>query len=182
MYYSIINSNTSRKLLFTLLNYQNALLSFHSNGHVVPIFVRFFFYFFHYSLFYQCFFLYPADILRFGGSAQSHLIYHPSSFFPRSAMLNVTVDVLGASINVLETAARFEGFEVLIEQFFGEDGYLPDDRIMKMFNLKPHEERDKEEKTVNKAPRGRRSLGIHEDINRVEKHLNKLHRTVSVSR
>lgn len=119
-----------------------------------------------------------TDVLRFGGSAQSHLIYHPNSFFPRSAMVNLTVDVLGASINVLEAAARFEGFEILIEQMFGEDGYYPDDRIMKMFNLKPHEERDKEEKTVrNLRLRGRRS--IHDDINKVEKHLNKLHRTVS---
>lgn len=125
------------------------------------------------------FFLYNlTDVLRFGGSAQSHLIYHPNSFFPRSAMVNLTVDVLGASINVLEAAARFEGFEILIEQMFGEDGYYPDDRIMKMFNLKPHEERDNEEKSVkNKRLRGKRS--IQDDINKVENHLNRLHRTVS---
>lgn len=121
-----------------------------------------------------------VDILRFGGSAQSHLIYHPNSFFPRSAMVNVTVDVLGASINVLEAAARFEGFEILIEQMFGDDGYYPDDRIMKMFNLKPHEERDMEEKTVNSLPnRRKRSASIHDDINKVEKNLEKLHRYVS---
>ena len=125
------------------------------------------------------FFLYNlTDVLRFGGSAQSHLIYHPNSFFPRSAMVNLTVDVLGASINVLEAAARFEGFEILIEQMFGEDGYYPDDRIMKMFNLKPHEERDNEEKSVDyKRLRGKRS--IQDDINKVENHLNRLHRTVS---
>jgi len=118
------------------------------------------------------------DVLRFGGSAQSHLIYHPNSFFPRSAMLNLTVDVLGASINVLEAAARFEGFEILIEQMFGEDGYYPDDRIMKMFNLKPHEERDKEEKSVRNLPL-KRKRSIRDDLNKVESHLNKLHRTVS---
>ena len=96
-------------------------------------------------------------------------------------MVNITVDVLGASINVLETAARFEGVEILIEQFFGDEGYFPDDRIMKMFNLKPHEDRDKEERTVKKALRGKRSLGLHEDINKVEKQLNILHRAVSDS-
>lgn len=95
-------------------------------------------------------------------------------------MLNLTVDVLGASINVLETAARFEGVEILIEQFFGDEGYFPDDRIMKMFNLKPYEERDKEERTVNKVLRRQRSLSIEDDINRVENHLHKLHRTVSL--
>lgn len=94
-------------------------------------------------------------------------------------MVNVTVDVLGASINVLEAAARFEGFEVLIEQMFGDDGYYPDDRIMKMFNLKPHEERDKEEKNVKTLKLRKRSASIQEDINKVEKHLNKLHRYVS---
>ncbi|XP_068726618.1 uncharacterized protein [Montipora capricornis] len=115
--------------------------------------------------------------LRFGGSAQSHLIFHPTSFVPRSAMLNLTVDVLGASINVLETAARFEGVEILIEQFFGDEGYFPDERIMKMFNLQPHEERDNVERTVNRRLR-RRSLGIHEDINRVQNNLNQIHRAM----
>ena len=94
-------------------------------------------------------------------------------------MLNITVDVLGASINVLETAARFEGMEILIEQFFGDEGYFPDDRIMKMFNLKPHEERDNVERVATKRLRGKRSLGIQDDVIKVEKHLNKLHRTVS---
>ena len=92
-------------------------------------------------------------------------------------MLNLTVDVLGASINVLETAARFEGVEILIEQFFGDEGYFPDERIMKMFNLQPHEERDNVERTVNRRLR-RRSLGIHEDINRVQNNLNLIHREV----
>ena len=122
--------------------------------------------------------LYLTDVLRFGGSAQSHLIYHPTSFFPRSAMVNVTVDVLGASINVLEAGARFEGFEILIEQFFGEDGYFPDDRIMQMFNLKPHEERDKKERTV-KTSKLKRKRSLDEDLNKVEHNLNKLHRMVS---
>ena len=93
-------------------------------------------------------------------------------------MVNLTVDVLGASINVLEAAARFEGFEILIEQMFGEDGYYPDDRIMKMFNLKPHEDRDNEEKTVD-AKRLKLKRSIHDDINKVETHLNRLHARVS---
>lgn len=93
-------------------------------------------------------------------------------------MLNLTVDILGASINLLETAARFEGVEILIERFFGDEGYFPDDRIMKMFNLKPHNERDHVEKTVNRRLRRRRSLGIHDDINRIENHLIDLHKAV----
>ena len=66
----------------------------------------------------------------------------------------------------------------LIEQFFGEDGYFPDDRIMQMFNLKPHEERDKEERTV-KTLKHKQKRSLNEDLNKVEHNLNKLHRMVS---
>ena len=123
----------------------------------------------------SCFLVRFADVLRAGGSAQGHLIFHPNSYFPRSARLNLTADILGASINVLETAARFEGFEILIEQMFGKDGYYPDDRIMKLFDLQTPEERDADEKLAWNV-RGRRSLS--DDINNVEKHLTKLHQKV----
>ena len=53
--------------------------------------------------------------------------------------MNFTVDVLGASVNLLETAARFEGFETLIEQMFGPEGYFPDDRLMQLLKIKPTE-------------------------------------------
>lgn len=88
----------------------------------------------------------------------------------------MTVDVLGASINLLEAAARFEGFETLIEQYFGEDGIYPDNRIMEMFNLRPHEERSEKEQQLNNKVRGRRS--IEDDIDRVEPQLKKLNRKV----
>jgi len=117
---------------------------------------------------------YYNDLLGAGGSVQGHLIYHPNSYFPRSTKVNVTVDVLGASINLLEAAARFEGFETLIEQYFGEDGYYPDKRIMQMFNLVPHEERSSEETKIDNKIRGRRS--IVDDINKVEPNLDKLNR------
>jgi hypothetical protein len=105
------------------------------------------------------------------------VIYHPNSYLPRSTHLNVTVDVLGASINVLEAAARFEDFELLIEQFFGPTGYYQDNRIMDIFNLKPHENRNSDEQSTNVAPiRGRRC--INHDINRVEPHHNELNEKV----
>lgn len=71
-----------------------------------------------------------------GGSSQAQVIFHPDSYFPRSAKFNLTVDVLGASINLLETAARFEGFESLIEQMFGSEGYFPDERLMNLLKVK----------------------------------------------
>ena len=84
-----------------------------------------------------------------GGSSQAQIIFHPESYFPRSAKLNFTVDMLGASVNLLETAARFEGFETLIERMFGPEGYFPDDRLMQMLRIKPTEaiSRDKRSAT-----------------------------------
>jgi len=117
---------------------------------------------------------YYNELLGAGGSMQGHLVYHPNSFFPRSTQVNMTVDVLGASINLLEAAARFEGFETLIEQYFGEDGIYPDNRIMDMFNLKPHEARSEEEQELPNKVRGRRS--IVDDINKVEPQLEKMNR------
>lgn len=67
------------------------------------------------------------------------MIFHQDSYFPRSAKFNLTVDMLGASVNLIETAARFEGFEGLIEQMFGPDGHFPDERLMELLNIKTNE-------------------------------------------
>ena len=62
------------------------------------------------------------------------MIYHPESLLPRSADLNVTVDVLGGSVPVLETSTRFEGLEILWEKLFGSEGYFPDNHIRGLVN------------------------------------------------
>lgn len=37
-----------------------------------------------------------------GGSYDSNVIFSPSSYVPKSAMLNLTVDLFGQSINLME--------------------------------------------------------------------------------
>ena len=93
-------------------------------------------------------------------------------------MLNLTVDILGVSTNILETTGRFEGFEILVEQLFGPEGLYPDKKIMDMFNLKSPEEMGSEEtELINNVPlRGR--LSIEDDITKVERNLEKLHEKV----
>ena len=39
-------------------------------------------------------------------------------------MVNLTVNLFGESLNLLEVGARAEGFENMIEDFFGPDGYF----------------------------------------------------------
>lgn len=104
-----------------------------------------------------------------GGSTQSQVVFHPDSYFPRSAKFNFTVDVLGASVNLLETAARFEGFETLVEQMFGPEGYFPDDRLMQLLKIKPTEA----------MARGKRSADEVE-MNEIKSNLEKLQDKVRI--
>ncbi|XP_068740726.1 uncharacterized protein [Montipora capricornis] len=73
-----------------------------------------------------------------GFSSESSVIYHPESLLPRSAGLNVTLDLWGGAFPVLETNARFEGLEIIWEKLFGEKGYFPDNNIRGQF--RPTEE------------------------------------------
>ena len=118
--------------------------------------------------------LYFSGKYEVGGSSQAQVVFHPDSYFPRSAKFNFTVDVLGASVNLLETAARFEGFETLVEQMFGPEGYFPDDRLMQLLNIKPTEA----------MARGRRSATeneMNEIKNNLEQLQDKVRKSVSYS-
>lgn len=42
-----------------------------------------------------------------GANYESNVIFSPSSYVPKSAMLNLTVDLFGESINLLEVSAPF---------------------------------------------------------------------------
>lgn len=59
-----------------------------------------------------------SEILNVGANLETHLIYSPVSFIPRSAMLNLTVDLFGQSINLVELNGRIEGLDRLAESLF----------------------------------------------------------------
>ena len=66
-----------------------------------------------------------------GGSAESNVIFSSRSYLPRSASLNLTIDLFGQSVNLLDLGARFEGFEPFVESLFGPDGLYPDETLQK---------------------------------------------------
>ena len=72
--------------------------------------------------------------LKSGASVDGHLIYHPDSILPKSALLNMTANILDVPVHVFEMAARVEGIETLIEDLFGPEGMFPDNSIVKIFN------------------------------------------------
>ena len=57
------------------------------------------------------------------------MFYHPESLLPRSAELNVTLDMWGGAFPVVETSTRLEGLEIIWEKLFGHKGYFPDNHI-----------------------------------------------------
>ncbi|KAG5866821.1 hypothetical protein JTB14_009006, partial [Gonioctena quinquepunctata] len=57
-----------------------------------------------------------------GGNYESNVIFSPASYVPKSAMLNLTVDLFGEAVNILEVYARMDGFEHYLESFFGPKG------------------------------------------------------------
>ena len=101
--------------------------------------------------------------MKSGGSVDGHLIYHPDSILPRSALLNVTANILDVPVNVFEMAARVEGVETLIADLFGPDGQFPDNAIIKIFNFTFSAE-------DSARLRARRSVGdnINDNIKRLD--------------
>jgi hypothetical protein len=61
-----------------------------------------------------------SQLINAGGMAESNLIWSENSFVPRSASLNLTVDMFGESVNLLEIGARVQGLEKTLEKLFAE--------------------------------------------------------------
>ncbi|CAH1158795.1 unnamed protein product [Phyllotreta striolata] len=57
-----------------------------------------------------------------GGNYESNVIFSTNSYVPKTAMLNLTIDLFGESFNILEIYGRVDGFEQYLESFFGPKG------------------------------------------------------------
>ncbi|KAK6188791.1 hypothetical protein SNE40_004897 [Patella caerulea] len=64
------------------------------------------------------------DRLNTGAMVESNVIWSSKSFIPRSAMVNLTVDLFGNSVNLFEVGGRIEGLEYLLETYLGPFGYF----------------------------------------------------------
>ena len=52
-----------------------------------------------------------------------------------SAFFNLTANVMGVPIHVVEAAVMVEGLETVLEDVFGPEGVLPDTTIFNLFNF-----------------------------------------------
>ena len=60
-----------------------------------------------------------SEGMNTGAMIESNMIWSEKSFIPRSAMVNMTVDMFGDSFNLMEVGGRLEGFEDIVAKLFG---------------------------------------------------------------
>ncbi|XP_068221439.1 uncharacterized protein [Palaemon carinicauda] len=86
--------------------------------------------------------------LNLGATVESNVIFSGKSYLPRSAMLNLTLDLFGESINFFEVGGRIEGFETYVERFFGPNGYFHEETIEAILKNMREQKTDYESTTL----------------------------------
>ena len=66
-----------------------------------------------------------SEMVNAGASVESNIIWSANSFVPRSASVNLTVDLFGHSVNLVEVGGRVEGLNNILQDLF--DKNLPAD-------------------------------------------------------
>ncbi|XP_067677415.1 uncharacterized protein [Haliotis asinina] len=61
-----------------------------------------------------------------GAMLESNVIFSDKAAIPRSAMMNMTVDLFGSSLNLFEVGGRAEGVEYLIEKYLSQYTFFRD--------------------------------------------------------
>ncbi|KAL8574007.1 hypothetical protein ACOMHN_029454 [Nucella lapillus] len=64
---------------------------------------------------------YFSEKFNLGGTFESNIVWSSNSFIPRSTMMNLTVDMFGHSVNLIEVGGRVQGLEYLLQTYFGAD-------------------------------------------------------------
>ncbi|XP_050735458.1 uncharacterized protein LOC127007955 [Eriocheir sinensis] len=79
-----------------------------------------------------------SDTLGVGGIVDGDVIFTPESYLPRAAAVNLTLQLLGKSVNLFEIGGNFKGLEDYVERFFGKGSYFENEEIQKLLqNLRP---------------------------------------------
>ena len=94
---------------------------------------------------------------RIGGTAESNLIFSERSYIPRSGMLNLTLSLFGENVNLFEVGARIEGFEDMLQDMFGPDGFFREDTVHNF--LKTLSSRNKRETQDSKLKKIKNDFG-----------------------
>ncbi|XP_034937258.1 uncharacterized protein Apoltp [Chelonus insularis] len=70
-----------------------------------------------------------SEEFNVGGTFQTNVVFSSKSYVPRTLTFNMTLDLFGESVNVIEVTMRMEGMEYYAEKFFGPTGPFANDKI-----------------------------------------------------
>lgn len=66
---------------------------------------------------------YFSETMNAGAGLESNIIFSQQSFVPRSAMVNLTIDLFGHSVNLFEIGGRVEGLEKILMENFAKNQF-----------------------------------------------------------
>ncbi|XP_050357243.1 apolipophorins [Nymphalis io] len=100
---------------------------------------------------------YNVDVLGAGGNVEQAVIFSQDSFLPRSVSLNLTAEVFGHNVNILEVGGRQGNLDRVVEHFLGPKSFLRTQKPQEIYdNL--YNKFEESYKKVDSNVRGRRSI------------------------
>ncbi|CAB3232890.1 unnamed protein product [Arctia plantaginis] len=107
------------------------------------------------------------DALGLGGNVEQNVIYSQDSFLPRSVAVNLTTEVFGHNLNVLEVGARQGNLDRVLEHLLGPKGFFRTEDLQDIY--KKYIAGPFVEYTEKAGSRGRRS--VKSDVDSFDKNL-----------
>ncbi|CAH2060387.1 unnamed protein product, partial [Iphiclides podalirius] len=98
------------------------------------------------------------DALGAGGNVEEMIIYSQDSFLPRSASLNLTAEVFGHNLNILEVGGRQGNLDRVIEHFLGPKGFLRSNKPQDIYDSLVERVQKSKQKVEQGLVRRRRSI------------------------
>lgn len=98
------------------------------------------------------------DALGLGGNVEKNVIYSQDSFLPRSVNMNMTAEIFGHSLNVLEVGGRQGNLDRVAEHLFGPKSFLRTEDPQSLYEKYIVEKFAHYKEKVEGGVRGRRSI------------------------
>ncbi|CAK9823680.1 unnamed protein product [Anthophora retusa] len=104
---------------------------------------------------------YKIDALGIGTTLENNVIYSQNNFVPRSASLNLTMELFGHNVNLLEVDTRVENLDRVLEHYFGPKGKVWENNLKDLTSDgvgKARKLREYVKERYNKVIRGKREV------------------------
>ena len=112
------------------------------------------------------------DSLNSGATIDGQVIFRPDGYFPKSGLLNITANVLGAPVHLIEAVVGMDGLETVLGNAFGPNGVIPDNFILNLFNYTFTSQILKEMAERSEAQRTRQARGVKDKLSQIHNRVN----------